>query len=271
MKNEFLKRALIAVGLILIVCSCDNEENSSIELQKTNLTGKSLLGSFFNGPTVPVGNGFASSWIQFDANNIPHEIGVEISPEVFNNLPSDSDFLKTIYIPLPKNATETTAFNHIGIKWNPERFSTIVGLKEAHFNINFFLITPKERLEIPNWTLETEAKFSLYPPKNYMPSDYAPIINGSGSFATIGRYWRAKNKINRNISNFEMLLATYNGSFVGIAPTVTLNFLKSKSTVHELFSQSIENPLNNRLPREYNIYLNKKGNYCVSLSNFIRR
>lgn len=271
MKNRYHLRKILLVGFVFMCFSCDKEEFTGNNLEKSNGTSKSNATLILNGPEIAVGNGLVHSWISLDSYKKPIEIGIELTSGTFENLPDKSDFKKPVNIPLPKYALEATAFNHIGLNWSPENFSTIEGFKEAHFDVHFYLISESKRLSIPEWSEETDPKFSNYPPKYAMPFDYSPIIKRSGSFATIGRYWLSDTQMGASLNNHTIAMGTFDGSLVFIDPVVTLNFLKSEKKVNDSFSQAVNNPLNNLLPREYNIYTNAKGNYCISLGNFIRR
>lgn len=275
MKKSYLLRKILLVGLLFVIFSCDKEEFTSDATEnsskKSNVTKIDGVEATFFGPEVAVGNGFVHSWISFNKFQIPLEIGIEISPEVFDNLPPNSDFDKSLIVPLPVVAQEATPFDHIEINWNPENYSTIPGFKTAHLDFHFYLIPLAERMDIPVWSEDTEADFSLYPAKDYMPWDYAPITKEAGSFERMGRYWLSKSYDNTTTLTYTMALGTFKGAYVFICPVSSLNVLKSDLKINETISQPLNYPVNKLFPREYNVFINNKGNNCITLSNFVTR
>jgi len=269
MKKEYLIRKILLIGLLFVFFSCDKDEFTNNGSGESASESKGVINQVFYGDEVVVGNGIVNSWLILNEFGRPLEIGIEMTPQVLENLPVDADFKEQAVIPLPKYAAETTAFDHIRVIWNPESFSTIEGFNNPHFSIYFFMLPEDKRMDIPEWSEETDAKFSNYPPKNHMPFDYAPIEKGSGSFATIGRHWLSNN--NKTLNDHTLTFGTYDGSFIFINPVVTLDFLKSGKTFTDTYPQGVSYPLNNLLPREYNIYTNEKGNHFISLANFINR
>lgn len=275
MKESYLLRKILMVGLLFVIFSCDIEEftnNAAADSSKESGFSKKSEGIVFAyGPEVAVGNGFVYSWISFNKFNIPLEIGVAMSPELFDNLPSDGNFEKRLIVPLNDAAREATPFDHIEINWNPESYSSIRGFKEAHFDFHFFMITPDERLLIPAWSEATDNQFSLYPAKQFMPFNYSPLLKEEGSFQYIGRYWLSNNFDKDKMLTHTLALGTFDGLHIFITPVSSLEFIKSTLRLNENYSQPLELPVNKLFPREYNIFVDEKGYYNVTLSNFIRR
>ncbi|HSD14439.1 MAG TPA: hypothetical protein VLB74_07300 [Flavobacterium sp.] len=269
MKNGSFIRKILFVGLLLVFFSCDKDEYSNNSPEGTASTGKDIVNPIIYGDEVEVGKGTVKSWISVDEFGKPLEIGIEMTPSVLENLPIDSDFEKTPIIPIPKEASVLTAFDHIGLNWNPDNYSTISGFKVPHFSVYFYLISENERKGIPEWSEETDPLFSFYPPKNHMPAVYSPIDKAEGSLATIGRHWL--NQYEGPLETHTLRLGTFNGRFAFVNPVVALDFLKSEKKANGSIPQGVENPSNNMLPREYHIYTNEKGNYSISLGNFINR
>lgn len=262
-------------GLLFILFSCDKDEfinsNSENSISTSGNTKENSKEIIIYGPEVEVGNGHAFSWIRLENNLTPLEIGVEMTSKVLENLPENSDFKKAIVIPLPKKATEITPFNHIGINWIPENYSDIEHLKKAHFSFHFYTIPLEKRKVIPAWSTETDEKFSLYPRKNYMPSDYSPLVKGIGSYAETGRHWLPNNTEKYTSFTHIFALGTYNGNFVFMDPIVNFEVLKSGEKIKNTISQPLYYPINKPFPREYTISIKNNTNHCVTLRNFIHR
>nr|WP_294936679.1 hypothetical protein [uncultured Flavobacterium sp.] len=274
MKKSYHWRAILLTGLLFVLFSCDKDEITNSDTGKMiPMSEESERGpeiSVVYGPDIQVGPGIVHSWISFNRFDIPLEIGVEMTPEVLNDLPADADFEKDIVIPLPGIAKERTAFDHIKIAWSPKNYSTIDGLAPSHFNFYFFMISEAERMQIPAWSEETEIYFANYPPKNFMPLDFVPVIKSGGSYEFIGRYWLPLVPEKGPLTH-TMVLGTYDGAYIFISPVSTFEFLKLNNKATRSLSQPLLYHANKLFPREYNIYTNERGNYCVTLGNFIRR
>lgn len=275
-KSKLLLGKILIVGILFMLFSCDKEEfinnDSGQNVSKSGIPEDINADKIFLGPEIEVGNGYVHSWIRVNHYSLPMELGVEMTPKVLINLPKDSDFSKPIIIPLPKIATELTPFNHIGINWNPDNYSDIESFKEGHFSFYFYTLSVAERMRIPAWSLDTDIKFSTYPPKNQMPYDYLPVIKGPGSYAEKGRLWLSGNSENYVPLSNTLAMGTYNGAFTFINPIVTFKFLVTgEQPFNASYSQPLSYPIDSLFPREYNIYTTKKGNYCVSLGNFLHR
>lgn len=268
-------RNILLVGILLSFFACDDVENPTVNSEKKvsgyGMPGEGNISEIILGKELILGNGYVHSWISLDKFDVPIEIGIEMTPQAIENLPEDSDFKKPFQIPLPEVAQLTTPFDHIGLNWSPENFSDIKGLDKAHFGIHFYMISEDERNEIPAWSLESEAQFTKYPPKFYMPVDYIPLEKQVGSVEKVGKHWMEANPFNESPFEHIMSLGTYNGQFIFISPLVSIDYLKSALKTNNSFSQPRYYPTNKLYPKEYNIYVNNKGNYCISLSNFITR
>lgn len=275
MKKSNLLGKILMVGLLFIFFSCNKDEfindNSDKSILVSDIGDENNRIATFVGPKVVMGNGYAFSWIRIIDDNTPLEIGIEMTPEVLNNLPKDSGFKDPVIIPLPEIATETTPFYHIVITWNPEGFSNIENFKEAHFNFYFYTIPLGDRLTIPAWSEETDVHFSTYPPKNYMPADYFPMIKDIGSYAETGRHWLLGDPKNYSPLSHTLTYGTYEGKIVFMNPIATFALVKSGIETKNNISQPLYYQVNKPYPKEYTITLNKNDQYTVYLTNFIRR
>lgn len=275
MKKSELLRKFLMVGLLFIFFSCDKDEfindNSGKSIPVSDIGGENNKELILLGPKVAMGNGSVFSWVRIVNNLTPVEIGIEMTPEVLNNLPKESGFINPVIVPLPDIATEITPFNHIGINWNPENFSDIQSFKKAHFIFYFYTISLNDRKLIPAWSEETELAFSTYPPKNYMPADYVPLIKGIGSYAETGRHWLPQDPKRYSPFSHTFTFGTYKGELVFMSQVVSFEFLKSVEKTNNLISQPLYYPINKPFPKEYAIFINKNENYSISLKNFNHR
>lgn len=275
MKKSKLLSEILIVGLLFLIFSCDKDEiindNSGKSILTSDIGEESERIATFIGPKVAVGNGYVFSWMRVIDNNTPWEIGIDITSAVLEDLPKDSGLIEPAIIPLPEIAEKLTPFNHISITWNPENFSDIPDFKQAHFNFYFYTIPINDRMSIPPWSEETNPPFSTYPPKNYLPKDYSPLINGIGSYSEIGRHWLSSDSKSYLPLADAFSFGTYEGKLIFLNPIVTFPVLKSGEEIKKPISQPLYYPGGKPFPREYKISINTNDNHTVALRNFLYR
>lgn len=271
MKKSYLGRLVLLTGLISLFISCSKEDMVTENQGKTNAATASLLreDQVYSGPKITIGEGYIRSWMSYNEYDIPIEIGVEMSPEVFNNI--EANFEKPIYIPLQDDITKVTPFDHIEIDWHAQDESLLEDFKPAHFAFYFFMIPLEKRNSIPEWSPETDFLFSMYPPKINMAQSYVPLERHNGSYASLGKYWLSKDPRNYQPLSHTLVLGTFEGQFVFIDPIVTWDQIKAQAFFNENYPQPLVHISDHLFPREYNFYVNSEGNYCITLGNFITR
>jgi hypothetical protein len=277
MKKKYLLRQIFLIGSLFLLFSCENEELVTYESQKRGV--EPVLADdvtqeatdFYYGPKIDLGNGYVNSWISVDKFKVPIEIGIEISPAAFEGLPLEIDLEKPIIVPLPEIAQKVTPFDHIGLQWNPDEFSSIEGFKKAHFGIYFYMITVSQRSEIPIFSPSSEQMFDHYPPRDYMPFDYSPVPKGNGAVVFVGQHWLSSNPETYLPFSHTVALGTYDGRNIFVNPIATIEFLQSGMEVNGSFSQPLNNNNQTLTPKGYNIYVNENRNHVISLDNFLTR
>ena len=214
----------------------------------------------FSGPEVAMGTGIARSWITITHDEVPLEIGVEMTDEVLSVLPK-TNF--TVAIPLHIKAKETTAFNHLYITWAANGHplpGTFIG---PHFDVRFFMTSLEDHLAIP---APPTPGFTNLPPAGYMPASYFP----DAPVPQLGVHWT--DKMFTNPVTKAMILGSYDGKFTFVSPIMILPVLQSGESFSSAYAQPQLFARHNWYPTKYNIYMNNATHkHYVTLSNFVLR
>ncbi len=279
MKKLFLHGLMVVLLACVTSCSGTDEkeflpgevnmessaENTGINSKRNN-NDKLLV---FKGPQVKYGDGKLRSFVSLNKENYPVEIGIIITPEVFENLEILPDDDITTVLPLHQKAKAATAFEHLGVKWSlghPPAFFA------QHFDFYFFMISNEERLAIPEYTPATQDAFTLYPPDGYMPDDYGTPPGQGGVYPYIGKHWLPLNLPEYLPFSSIMVLGTYNGEFIFVEPMATVDYLLSNPNFSTAYSQPEFFAESDNYPTRYNIYTDlKTQEIYVTLSGFVSR
>lgn len=275
MKKSLFYHCTILLFVGSVISSCSQEEPEV--LSGVNTGEASLISNrqseklnVFKGPQVQYGSGKARSWISIDAEGKPVELALVFTHEVFDDLeilPTDNS---TTVLPLHKKAKEVTPFEHLGVNWSHHGHLPVFLV--PHFDLHFYMITNEERLAIPEYSVETDALFNLYPPEGYMPSNYFTPPGQGSVYPQMGKHWLPLNLADYLPFSKIMVLGTYNGEFTFIEPMVTVDYLLSGPNFSASFSQPEYFQESTYYPTVYNIYEDTKtGDIVVSLSDFVYR
>lgn len=283
MENLFtLPKKIIILGSLFFFFSCSQDEMLYTDLQQnvsSSFTAKPNSGKLtvFKGPQVELGYGKVRSWISMDSNGHPTEIGLEITPEAFKNLETDTDKTlppehATIVVPLHLKATQLTPFDHVGLNWNPDGHEPPGVFDVPHFDIHFYMISVQEQLAIPAWSPETDAAFNNYPAAGYMPADYFTPPGPATAEPQMGKHWLPVNLEAYLPFSKIMIYGSYNGKFIFVEPMITLDYFLSNVDFSANYSQPDYFEKAGNYPTKYNIYHDAVTGYTyVTLSDFVAR
>lgn len=168
-------------------------------------------------------------------------------------------------LPLHLKAKEATPFDHIEVNWNPEGHEPPGIYTLPHFDVHFYMISHKQKMEIPEYNSQTASMFDNYPPAGYLPADYIPT---PGGVPQMGKHWVDLQSPEFNNQTFTktFIFGTYNGGVIFYEPMVTKAYMESTSQS----TTPIKQPLNFArtgiyYPTAYNVYRDG-SNYYISLS-----
>jgi len=280
MENLFYtSKRLILIGLLFLFFSCSQDDllnNDSPKTSSESLSNSELASKkdyiVFKGPEVEIGNGIVRSWFKVSKDEMPIEIGVEMTPGALAGLPDESDHSETIVVPLHLKAKQLTPFNHVGINWNPNGHPPPGVFDVPHFDIHFYMISVEDQLAIPAWSPSTDALFNNYPPPGYMPADYETPPGPATAEAQMGKHWLTTNLGAYLPFSKIMVYGSYNGEFTFIEPMVTLDYLLSNVDFSSPYSQPLYFEKAGYYPTVYNIrHDSETGNTNITLSGFVAR
>ncbi|MEO6348686.1 MAG: hypothetical protein ABIO60_12335 [Aquaticitalea sp.] len=275
MKTNHFK--LLTALLLLIFCfNCakeplDKEPSNTINNDGI-LLNKKIHSNTFYGPNVKLGNGKIRSWIRINSDNVPEEIGVEMTSGAMENLPSNEAGL-SIVLPLHHKAQEVTPYDHIYVNWNPHGHEPQGVFSVPHFDIHFVMTSVAEREMIPAWAPGSiDAMFNNYPPQGFMPSNYGTPPGPFTAEIAMGKHWAPMNLVAFLPFTKIMIYGSYDGEVVFLEPMITLAYLRSPEAFTIPFSQPEYFQLSTYYPTEYNSYFDShNGNRMISLGGFVYR
>lgn len=258
---------LLPLSLVVMsFLSCQKENNLKNETSETNVTkafsDQESKYNTFNGTEIPVGNGYAHTFITQSHTGVPQELGIVFTDEALSGLPTTN----TPYVLDFHNKTlESTPFKHLALGWSANGHPLPGGaFIPSHFDIRFFMMSLEDRLAIP---APPAASILLSPPPGYMPTDYV----ADAPAAQIGRHWAPNNFTSGSTVDHTMILGSYNGDFTFVSPIVRRTILESGVEVSLPYSQPQYFALHGYYPTKYNIYKDDKNRHYVTLTDFVWR
>ena len=266
MSNLFNRQKLFIIGAAVVLFSCQKEQSLPESIQEIPSSSaradQTTKYNTFKGEEVPMGTGYARSWITLSHTNVPREIGIEMTKAAITSLVEHS---LTTMLPLHHKAIDATAFEHIVINWNLHGHPPTGIFTVPHFDFHFYTITNAERLAIPiyPWAM---AAFDNLPPAGYMPASYSP---DPGGVPQMGKHWGNRSVAPGTFTK-TMTLGSYNGKVNFIEPMITKSALLSGVAFSLPFAQPDLFAEHTYYPTRYNFFA-ENGKYYVTLSDFVLR
>lgn len=233
------KISILFLTLAVIAASCkkDNDEKSGV----------------FKGPEVQVHNGKAWTWIQFSKAGLPERMGVTITDAALNSLPvggggetgHDHNGENNWVLKLHSKAA-VTAFDHVGLDWNPMGHEPAPIYGKPHFDFHFYMMSPEAVAAIPAYELDS-LKFKNFPAPAYFPSNY---INPGGGVPQMGAHWidATSSELNGQPFTQTFIYGSYDGKINFYEPMITLDFLKNSSNFERTIPQPVKVQKNGYYP-----------------------
>ncbi len=272
-----MKRSIFSVSNFflfsaLALLSCNKESpQEAVALETINAGISSARvaekSNTFYGPQTQIANGKARSFIIMSHDDVPSELGIEITSDAFSGLPANGH--DAFQLPLHQKALAATAFDHIVMNWNPHGHPPQVLFGVPHFDFHFFTITKAAQTSIPVYT--PGSLHDVLPANQYWPVGHIPLPGGEPE---MGKHWA---DILRPVApgsfTHTMIYGSYNGAMIFVEPMITLAYLQSLTQkVSVPYNQpGVYMESNTWYPTVYNMYTNEnKTKYYVTLSNFIQ-
>jgi len=252
--------ALLATAMLGLV-GCDD---SVVKVQE---------GKYF-GAAFTLGDGTARSYVKIDGAGNPTEVGLVMSEQAMNGLPSGAGehghaHHQSIDIPLPPQAS-ATPYDHIGLDWNPDGHAPGPYLL-PHFDVHFYMISRSQRT-LMTGAGEDSARMVLAPELKYVPAGYIATHEG---VPQMGMHWVDPSSPELNGATFTetMIWGSYNGRMIFTEPMITRDFLVGHPNVtRNLKLPAAYDRTGLYYPTTYRVCFDETSKeYVVSLCDMTRR
>jgi hypothetical protein len=279
--NKFFYNVPLFLAVVFTGCQKEISEKHEDILAARTIPAQlnaAFVNTFF-GSQVEVGSGKLRSFVRINHENVPQEIGLELTQGALQNLPLPpagvtGEYSFDFEIPLHQKALEVTPFDHLEFDWQPNGHPPQGIFTLPHFDMHFYMLPLEQQMAIPAPNSSNLNTLFGPVPIGYLPADYsiagAPVMQ-------MGRHWLDKTSsvLAPTLATFqhELIYGTYDGKVVFLEPMVTRNFLLSDTEFHQAIKQpTVFNPTGTYYPTRYNIYKDvKTGNIFLTLDQFILR
>ncbi|ULQ53015.1 DUF5602 domain-containing protein [Flavihumibacter fluvii] len=200
-------------------------------------------GGIFKGPEVQVHDGKAWTWVQLDKSGNPERLAITVNDAALNSLPvggddhsgHDHSGENNWILPFHPKAG-ATAFDHIGLDWNPAGHEPEPVYGKPHFDFHFYMISSAAVAAIPPYEVDS-LKFKNWPAPEYLPANY---INPGGGVPQMGAHWIdfTSPELNGQPFTQTFIYGSFDGKVNFYEPMITLEFIKTANN----FERSIPQP-----------------------------
>lgn len=217
----------------------------------------------YDGAVVNIGNGSAHTFIILDKKNNPTSIGISVSANALNGLPTQGDPNMGGVVPgyllnFPAEANGS-GFNHCEVDWNPNGHEPAFAYGVPHFDFHFYFITPQEQSQIipgPD-TIPVNPQFI---PQNYVSAKIA--------VPNMGTHWVDTTSAEFSGQPFTItfIYGFYHGNMIFLEPMITRQFLQTKPDILFPIKQPQLFQKHGYYPKQIHLYFdNNKQEYMIAL------
>ena len=282
----YCRRATVA-AVVLALAGCASIDGGAPH-------GRSL------GWQVPLGNGTATSYAEFDATGAPSAVGILLSARALDDLPMDSDMHRCYgrskdgaveaatkcelwheyAVPLPDAAARRAdiPFKWVLLNWNPHGHIPPGIYDKPHFDVHFQMVPIADIFAIepgpcgPEGVRCDQFRIATRPlPSNYMPADYkdveavAPAM-GNHLIDLTGDEFKGK-PFTRSF-----IYGVYDGKMIFYEEMVTRAYLLGKPDGCDPIKQAKAVAVTGYYPSVACVRHDAaSGNYAVSMERFVHR
>lgn len=244
-----LLASLLLGGTLLTACDPDKDQ-----------TPKDVA----YGPSVPMGNGQARSFVRLDASGEPTSLGFTMTREALDNLP---DHGGSFVLDLPTEKAKTP-YDHLSIDWASHGHEPATIYDKPHFDMHFYLISKEKKAAI----VAGEAMQKL-PSPELLPPTY--IHQPGEGIPQMGKHWGDATAPEFQGKPFTttFVYGSYDGQVIFHEPMVTRDFLLTRPDTSMVISQPEAFARRGlRYPTHYAIRFDASTNvYTVSFDNLTLR
>ena len=268
-------RLAVAVGTALaFVCSCAGGTQ-----QATGGTARSepASGGTIFGPSQPLGNGAAKTYVTLDAAERPTEVGVRLSATALDNLPQDAGPAQATMLAFPDRRPHPVQPRHAELEPAGARPGRLFG--RPHFDVHFDMVPMGAMQAISPSDRQFTAKAQHLPDPKYIPQGYVVppgssaatqavpgmgvhLVDGSDSTLVPGKY------------NFQQIIinGVWDGRYTFIEPMITRERLLTQPDVQGNLKQPQAYQMTAFYPTTYGIHVDPQTkDYLIALTGLTSR
>lgn len=253
----------IAITAVALLTACKKNDHSNAGV--------------FKGPDVKVHEGKSWTWVELNDKGDITKLGISLSNAAMNSVPvggdgheghDHGDMDNNFVLKFHPFVSKLTAFNHVGMGWNPNGHEPEVIYGIPHFDFHFYMMTPEEVAAIPPFEVDS-SKFKIVPGPEYFPATY---FNPGGGVPQMGVHWLDFTSPELGGATFTQtfIYGSYNGRVTFYEPMITLDFMKANAS----YERPIPQPAKVQQTGWYPTKLKLKQNtdtYDVILDGFVYR
>lgn len=268
-------RLVAAIGTALVLAACANSGTQATGGAPT--TEASQAGTTF-GPSQPLGNGTAKTYVTLDAAGQPTEVGLRLSATALDNLPQNTGPGDATMLAFPDQAVGTP-FNHVMLNWNPQGHDPIELFGKPHFDVHFDMVDMAAMQAVNPDDPQFAAKAAHLPDPKYVPQDYVVppgppaaaqavpgmgvhLVDGSDPTLVPGKY------------NFQQIIISgvWDGRYTFTEPMITREWLLTQPTLQGNLKQPQAYQQTADYPTTYSIHVDPPTkDYVIALAGMTPR
>lgn len=264
---------LLPLFLLFVFSACEKEavdtfNDPELDLQSRAQKDLSEKTSEFYGPAQQLGHGVVRSTVTMGRDGTPQAIGVRISENSFESLPSDPVVLN---LGLPQKAAGLP-FDHVMMDWNPGGHPPQGIYTLPHFDVHFYMISQEEKMQITD-----QEKAEILPSSEYIPTGYF-LPGGPELVPYMGVHWLDQNapELPPNFEKFThtFIYGSYDGSFIFMEPMITVEYLENEADGTDFaIAQPDKYPLEGfYYPTTYSMsYDSQRKEYVIEMAGMVWR
>jgi len=271
-----LSMILVVSGVVFAQRPASRREQASLNSSQPVAVNKSAAVSkagTFVGETKPLGKGQVRSWVTLDGSGNPTAIGVTFGEAALSTLPTEPPpgaEGTELSLALPSQAA-STAFNHVGLDWNPQGHPPEKVYDVPHFDFHFYMISEQERNGI---TVQGDdvARSNKQPSAEFVPEGYISVPDSA--IPRMGAHWvnPLSTELHGRTFTRTFLYGSYNGQLIFGEPMIAKAFLEAKTDVTEPIKLPAKYARHAYYPTKYSVrYDPIKREYTVALEGMTLR
>lgn len=232
----------------------------------------------FLGPTQPLGEGSARTYVLADRDGHPSEVGIRLTATAMAGLP-DADKGQPVMLSFPPQAPGTV-FTHVMLNWNPHGHDPVALYGRPHFDVHFDMVDHAAIAAITPNDPDYATKAAHLPDPKYVPRDYIippgpPVavqaVPGMGLHLTDGT---DKTLVPGSYDFTRIFInGTWDGQYTFMEPMLTRAWLLTKPNLPvEPIKQPLAYQRTGYYPTTFAVHFDDRANeYVIALGGLTMR